>query len=61
MMNSFVEMIMNNLTKINNFGEPTVKDIHFDGTPDDKFEKEEAISCRINILSWAKRQQNEEL
>ena len=50
-----------NLTKINNFGEPTVKDIHFDGTPDDKFEKEEAISCRINILSWAKRQQNEEL
>ena len=50
-----------NLTKINNFGEPTVKDIHFDGTPDDKFEKEEAISCRINILSWAKRQQSEEL
>ena len=50
-----------NLTKINNFGEPTYKDIHFDGTPDDKFEKEEAISCRINILSWAKRSQREEL
>ena len=50
-----------NLTKINNFGEPTVKDIHFDGTPDDKYEKEEAISCRINILSWAKRSQSAEL
>ena len=50
-----------NITKINNFGEPTYKDIHFDGTPDDKFEKEEAISCRINILSWAKRSQREEL
>lgn len=50
-----------NISKINNFGVPTYGDLHFDKTPDDENEIEEAISCRINILSWAKRQQNEEL
>ena len=50
-----------NITKINNLGEPTYKDIKFDGTPDDKVEKEEAISCRINILSWTLRDQYDEL
>lgn len=50
-----------NITGINNFGEPSYKDLHLDGTPDDKVEKEESIACRINILSWAKRSQNETL
>lgn len=46
---------------INSFGEPTVADLPLDLTSDDKSKIEESIACRINILSWAKRTQNEEL
>ncbi|MDE7408886.1 MAG: Mfa1 fimbrilin C-terminal domain-containing protein, partial [Muribaculaceae bacterium] len=50
-----------NISSINKFGEPTIKDLPLDGTPDDKTEPEQAIACKINILSWAKRSQNVEL
>ncbi len=46
-----------NLGTINNMGEPVVGDLPLDGTPDDRVVKEESITCRINILSWAKRNQ----
>lgn len=47
-----------NVTAINKFGEPTIGDLPLDGTPDDKTDPEQSISCRINILSWAKRSQD---
>lgn len=50
-----------NLGDINQMGEPVVGDLPLDGTPDDRVLKEESISCRINILSWAKRNQTDEL
>ena len=50
-----------NIDAINSFGEPTAGDIPLNKTPDDKSELEESIACRINILSWAKRVQTEEL
>ncbi len=49
-----------NVTDISKFGEPTVKDLTLDGTPDDKNEPEKSIACKINILSWAKRTQDVE-
>lgn len=49
------------ISGINNFGEPTYKDLKFDGTPDDKVVKEESIACKINIMSWAVRNQNSQL
>lgn len=42
-------------------GEPVLGDLPLDGTPDDRVLKEESISCRINILSWAKREQSDSL
>lgn len=50
-----------NLGSINQMGEPVVGDLPLDGTPDDRVLKEESISCRINILSWAKREQSDSL
>ena len=50
-----------NIDAINSYGEPTAADLPLNTTPDDKSELEEAIACRINILSWAKRVQSEEL
>lgn len=47
-----------NISQINKFGEPTVGDLKLDETPDDKNEPEQAIACKINILSWAKRTQS---
>lgn len=49
------------LGAINQMGEPVVGDLPLDGTPDDRVLKEESISCRINILSWAKRNQTDDL
>lgn len=42
-------------------GEPVQGDLRLDHTPDDRVIKEESISCRINILSWAKRNQTDNL
>lgn len=50
-----------NLGKILQMGEPIQGDLPLDGTPDDRVLKEESISCRINILSWAKRDQTDNL
>ena len=52
---------MINIDAINSYGEPSAADLPLNTTPDDKSELEEAIACRINILSWAKRVQSEEL
>lgn len=49
------------LGNINQMGEPVIGDLPLDGTPDDSVLKEESISCRINILSWAKRNQSDDL
>ncbi len=49
-----------NIKSISKYGEPTIGDLPLDGTPDDKNDPEQAIACKINILSWAKRIQNEE-
>lgn len=49
------------ITQINNFGEPTYRDLPLDGTPDDKVTKEESIACKVNIMSWAVRNQNAQL
>lgn len=56
--NNWYEIKINSITK---FGEPTVGDLPLDGTPDDKKEPQQAISCDVNILSWAKRSQSEDL
>ena len=49
------------IQNITSFGAPTAADLPLDTTPDDKTVIEDAIACRINILSWAKRVQEEEL
>ena len=46
------------LTNINKYGEPLVGDLVLDKTPDDKVDPEKSIACKINILSWAKRNQS---
>lgn len=48
------------ISAIDKFGEPLVGDLKLDKTPDDKVDPEKAISCKINILSWAKRNQSVE-
>lgn len=50
-----------NVSNISKLGEPTIGDLVLDKTPDDKTEPEKSISCKINILSWAKRSQNVDL
>ena len=52
-----------NLTSIKKLGKPVLgqMDITNDDTPDDSQEIEKWLSFKINILSWAKRVQNEEL
>ncbi|MBD5339182.1 MAG: fimbria major subunit [Bacteroides sp.] len=49
------------LGEILQMGEPVQGDLPLDKTPDDRVLKEESISCRINILSWAKRNQTDDL
>lgn len=52
-----------NLNSIKKLGKPVLgqMDITNDDTPDDSQEIEKWLSFKINILSWAKRVQNEEL
>lgn len=50
-----------NLGDIRQMGEPVPGDLPLDGTPDDRVQQQESISCRINILSWAKRNQTDNL
>ena len=49
------------ISAIDKYGEPLVGNLVLDKTPDDKVDPEKAIACKINILSWAKRTQSEEL
>lgn len=46
------------ISEIGKFGEPLPGRLVLDYTPDDINEPDQAIACRINILSWAKRNQN---
>lgn len=52
-----------NVSSIKQLGKPVIGNLYVenDDTPDDNNEVEKWISFRINILSWAKRVQNEEL
>ena len=52
-----------NLTSIKQLGKPVIgqMDVTNDDTPDDNQEQEKYLSFKINILSWAKRVQDEEL
>ena len=52
-----------NVNTINQLGKPVFgqMDITNDDTPDDNNDVEKWISFKINILSWAKRVQNEDL
>lgn len=52
-----------NVSTINQLGKPVFgqMDITNDDTPDDNNDVEKWISFKINILSWAKRAQNEDL
>lgn len=52
-----------NLTSIKQLGKPVIgqMDVTNDDTPDDNQEQEKYLSFKINILSWAKRVQNENL
>lgn len=47
-----------NINAISKYGEPLVKNLPLDGTSDDNNDPNQAISCKINILSWAKRSQD---
>ncbi len=52
-----------NVRSIKQLGKPVIGNLYVenDDTPDDNNEVEKWISFRINILSWAKRVQNEDL
>lgn len=57
-----------NLTNVIKIGYPTLEDLALDGsgkidpeTPDDHIDKEAWINAEVNILSWAKRFQNNNL
>ena len=52
-----------NVNSIKQLGVPVVGqlDLTGDDTPDDNQEVEKWLSFKINILSWAKRVQNEDL
>lgn len=57
-----------NLTNVVKIGYPTLEDLALDGsgkidpeTPDDHIDKEAWINAEVNVLSWAKRFQNNNL
>lgn len=52
-----------NVSSISNLGKPVIGNLYVsdDTTPDDNNEVEKYMAFKINILSWAKRVQNEDL